>query len=68
MVRRWRPQAEGTADPNPIDMELGHRLLATVDEGTGAAQHIEVGPVSLWGPYHWVTDPDEAHYHMGPCG
>ena len=64
LVRRWRPQAEGAEDPNPIDMELGRRLLATLDEGAGAAQHIGVARASFWGPYHWVTDLDDADYHM----
>ena len=64
VVRRWRPQAEGAEDPNPVDPELGRWLLATLDEGAGAAQHIGVGRASFWGPYHWVTDPDDAAYHM----
>ncbi|MDA8582822.1 hypothetical protein N9L68_01290 [bacterium] len=64
MVRRWRPPAEGAEDPNPVDTDIGRRLLATLDEGAGVAQHIGVGPASFGGLYHWVTDPDEAEYHM----
>ena len=63
-MRRRRPRAEGAEDPNSIDMELGRRLLASLDEGAGAAQHIGVGRASFGRPYHWATDFDDADYHM----
>ena len=63
-LRGWTPEAKGAEVFNPIDQEIGRRLLATLDVGAGAAQHIKVECASFWGPYHWVTDPDDAAYHM----
>ena len=51
-VRRWKPLAEGAEDPNPVDPELGRRLLAFLERAT------------VWGPYQWVTDLEEARHYM----
>ena len=64
VVRRWRPPAEGAEDPNPVDPELGRRLLAFLEEGASVAQHIGLERATSWGPYQWVTDLQEADYHM----
>ena len=67
VVQRWRPPAEGAEeeDPNPVDPELGRRLLlAFLEEGAGVAQHIGLERATFWGPYHWVTDLEEARYYM----
>jgi len=64
LVRRWRPRAGGTEDPNPVDPDLGRRLLASLDAGAGAAQHIGGERATYWGPYELVTDPSEAGWHM----
>ena len=63
-VRRWRPLAEGAEDPNPLDPELGRRLLAFLEEGASVAQHIGLERATFWGPYQWVTDLEEARYYM----
>ena len=64
MVRRWRPPAEGAEDPNPVDPELGRQLLAFLEEGASVAQHIGLERATVWGPYLWVTDLEEARYYM----
>jgi len=63
-LRGWTLEAKGDEVFNHIDQEIGRRLLATLDVGAGAAQHIEVDCASFWGPYHWVTDLDDAAYYM----
>ena len=68
VVRRWRPLAEGAEDPNPVDPELGRRLLAFLEEGASVAQHIGLERATLWGPYQWVTDLEKADYHMKQLG
>ncbi len=63
-VRRWRPLAEGAEDPNPLDPELGRRLLAFLEEGASVAQHIGLERATVWGPYQWVTDLEEARHYI----
>ena len=64
VVRRWRPLAEGAEDPNPVDPELGRQLLAFLEEGASVAQHIGLERATVWGPYQWVTDLEEARSYM----
>ena len=63
-VPSWRPVEEGVEDPNPVDSELGRSVLTKLNGGAGVTQNIESGLTTLWGPYKYVTDREEAFYSL----
>ena len=63
VVPRWRPPADGAEDRNPVKHERVRQLLTPI-EGAIVEQHVGVQRATCWGPYQWVTDLEEAEYHM----
>ena len=58
------PLEEGVEDPNPVDPEIGRSLLAMLNGDAGVTQNIEGGLTTVWGPYKYVTDREEAFYYL----
>jgi len=54
---------DGAEDRNPVKHELVRQLLTPI-EGAIVEQDVGVQRATCWGPYQWVTDLEEAEYHM----